>query len=136
MIQVVGRRPVLYDAGALLAAERGDPEMLSLHRGFCMELMPRIIPASVLTQVWRDGACQARLARFLKSCKIHATPEDTAREAGLLLGRSGTKDVVDATVVATARSLGATMIVTSDEGDIKRLWEVADSRVHVTIRHV
>ena len=46
--------------------------------------------------------------------------EVSARAAGVACGRAGSSDVVDATVVVTARRFGAT-VVTGDAADIERL---------------
>jgi hypothetical protein len=71
----------------------------------------------VVAQVWRDPAGrQANLARFLKSVEVAAVDEGVGRAAGALLGRAGTHDAVDASVVAV--SVTGDRIVTSDADDI------------------
>lgn len=84
------------------------------------------MPAPVLTQVWRGGARQAMLSRILRSCVIDPTNDRVARDAGQLLGRSGSTDAVDAIVVASALRRHA-LIVTSDPDDIAMLWAAADT---------
>lgn len=112
--------PLVYDAGALVAADKGSRELLAIHAAALLSGREITVPAPLLAQVWRDGARQARLARFLQGCGIDPTSEDIAKGAGALLGRSGTSDAVDAIVVATARERGAA-IVTSDPDDLRRL---------------
>ena len=53
-------------------------------------------------------------------CTVVSFGESEAHEAGRLLGKTRTADVVDAVVVTTALRLKA-LILTGDEHDIKRL---------------
>ena len=86
----------------------------------------------VITQVWRDASGrQANLARLLRSVDVKAVDEHLGREAGLLLGRAGTKDAVDATVVAAAQT--GDRILTGDTKDITRLVE-ASGRAILVVR--
>lgn len=117
--------PVVYDSGALLAAERNDRRFRIAHRRFLDRERRILVPAPVLTQVWRGGARQAMVSRILRSCEVDATTEEVARSAGVLLGRSRTGDAVDAIVVATALRIGALM-VTSDPHDLDLLWNAAE----------
>ena len=116
--------PVVYDAGALLAAQRGDDRMRALHRRFLLHGISPDVPSPVLTQAWRDGSRQVGLARLLKGCAVLPTDEDVAKHAGVLLGRSRTCDAVDAIVVATAVKYAAT-VVTSDPKDLQQLSDAA-----------
>jgi len=129
----VGDLPIVYDTGALLAAEAKSRRVWTLHRSVADD---PIVTSPVVTQAWRDGVRQALLARFLKTCRIIAPSEETARLAGVLLGRNRTCDAVDALVVATALSAHASMIVTSDPGDIAKLCDVAGTPVKPTIHTV
>lgn len=80
------------------------------------------VPAGVLGQTWRGTARQARLARFLRLPHVEVVPLDEpgARAAGVLCGRAGTDDVIDASVVICARLRGHA-VVTADPGDLARL---------------
>lgn len=109
----------IYDAGALVAAERRDQTALIRHRAILTSGTEPLVPITVLAQVWRDGARQAQLARLLKSCEILSLEIPLGRAAGELCGRSGTADIVDATVVLTAGP-GDT-IYTSDPNDLAKL---------------
>lgn len=115
----------VFDAGALIAIERGDERARTLLR---RRTGPIVIPATVLAQAWRDGARQARLAEFLTSSGVAVEPLDelTAKAIGSLLGRTGTSDVVDASVVISARRHRA-LVLTTDPEDLLRL----DPRVEV-----
>jgi len=81
----------VLDAGALIAIERGDERARALVQG----TRRLIIPAPVLD-------------------------EHVAKSAGVLLGRTGTSDVADASVVLAARRYAA-VVVTDDAADIRRL---------------
>jgi hypothetical protein len=77
------------------------------------------VPAPIVAQVSRSPQ-QAQLRRFLTGCAVVPLGENEAHEAGQLLGRTRTVDVVDAAVVTVALRKKA-MILTSDPDDIKRL---------------
>ncbi|MEY9210804.1 PIN domain-containing protein [Thermobifida halotolerans] len=117
--------PVVYDTGALLAAERNDKHFLDRHERLCRQGRSLLVITPVLAQAWRNGARQERLARFLKTCSILAPTERLAYRAGELIGRSGLSDAVDAMVVAAAFDRAAIRIVTSDPGDIAKLCEAS-----------
>lgn len=111
---------IVYDAGALLAADRRDPELWKIHvRAVARRTLP-LIPAPVLVQAWRDGARQANLARLLKSAELVALDGIMAQAAGQLCGRASTSDVTDA-VVAVVAGGGPTLLVTSDPDDLAHL---------------
>lgn len=115
---------LVYDAGALLAAERNNRKFLVMHKAALLAGRQVLVPTPVLTQAWRGGARQAVLARVLKGCEVLPTDERVAKHAGVLLGLSGTSDAVDAIVVATAMEFTAT-VVTSDPKDLRALSDAA-----------
>lgn len=84
--------------------------------------VPLGVPAGVVAQVWRNGREQARLAGLLGSDIVEIEPLDdaSARAAGQLCGVTRTSDVIDASVVLSARARGRA-VVTSDPDDIARL---------------
>lgn len=112
---------VVYDAGALLAAERDDRRFLAQHLRLVERESRLLIPAPVLTRVWRDGRRQVTLSRTLRACEVVVTTEAIARSAGVLLARSRTSDAVDAIVVATALRERAAVVATSDPKDLDLL---------------
>ena len=81
-----------------------------------------VIPAAVVAQVFRNRAKQVALRALLNSENSRVAPLDQplAEAAGILCGRSGTSDVVDASVVLVARREHAP-VITSDVGDLRRL---------------
>jgi predicted nucleic acid-binding protein len=73
----------------------------------------------VVAQVSRSPQ-QAQLRRFLTGCAVVPLGENEAHEAGRLLGKTRTTDVVDAVVAITALHEEA-MILTSNPKDVERL---------------
>lgn len=77
--------------------------------------------APVVAQVWRDGARQARLARYLRTAvDIVAYDDQLARQAGELLAATGLSDAIDAGVALLAHRVGG-VVVTSDRDDLELL---------------
>ena len=121
---------VVYDAGALVAAERNDRRFWLGHRIRLEAGVVPIVPAPVVAQVSRSPR-QAQLRRLLRGCEVLALDEPTAHAVGQLLGRSGTADIVDATVVVVAMTQQAE-IVTADQSDISRLAASAGARIVIS----
>jgi hypothetical protein len=116
-------RGFTLDTGSLIALERGDEVVDALIQRIG-EMPDAIvhIPAGVAAQAFRDGRRQVRLTRLFKHPQTRVVPLDarTALVVGLLLGRRGCSDVVDASVVVCARTHGQG-VVTSDPDDLRRL---------------
>ncbi len=110
---------VVYDAAVLVAADRNDRRTWADHKARLEFGVIPSVPAPVVAQVSRSPQ-QAQLRRFLMGCAVVPLDENEAHEAGRLLGKSRTADVVDAVVVTTALRQTAS-ILTADEQDIKRL---------------
>ena len=115
-------RNLIFDAGALVALEKGDQKIRALLALAVRHDARIVIPAGVVAQVWRDGARQARLARFLASpsVTIDVLDSQSARACGILCGKSKTSDVVEASLLVSAARHGG-VIVTSDPKDLRRL---------------
>jgi len=82
-----------YDTGALVAAERHDRLVWSLHRAALVRGLPPAVPAGVLAEGWRGGP-QATLSRFLKGCDVEDLTKEQAREVGALAARAKHDDQV------------------------------------------
>lgn len=121
---------VVLDAGALIAVDKGRRDV-----AFALKIGrrggPSVTVAPVVTQVWRHGARQARLASFLSIVDVRPVDEAAARRAGELLAAAGTSDAVDALLVATARP--GDSIVTSDPEDIGQLVAARGGDVTVVV---
>jgi predicted nucleic acid-binding protein len=115
-------RPVVLDAGALIAFERNDRKVRTLVDLAMTHGAELHVPGGVVAQVWRDGSRQARLARLLGSGVLQVQPLDReeAEATGALCGKAGVSDIVDASVVLLARRHGAS-VVTSDSRDLARI---------------
>lgn len=110
---------LVYDTGALLAAERHDPRTWERHAASLGRGVPPVVPVVVLAQAWRGGP-QPNLSRLLRGCDVLPDTEQLGRAAGVACARAGTGDVVDALVVTVALGLDAP-VVTSDPDDLRRL---------------
>lgn len=110
------------DAGALIAFERSEREVITLIVRAIEHSRAIVVPAGVVAQVWRDGRRQARLARLLAAdeVEIEVLDDRRARAAGQRCGVRRTTDIVDASVVLCARARG-NRIVTSDPDDLSHL---------------
>ncbi|HSV68069.1 MAG TPA: hypothetical protein VLJ59_19535 [Mycobacteriales bacterium] len=122
-------RPIVYDAGALVAAERRRSPMWAFHDLALAAGVVPIVPVVVLAQAWRGGP-QAELSRLLRGCRVEPDDEQTGRGAGLLCSTSRTSDVVDAIVVVTAIRRDA-VVVTSNPGDLSRLADALDAKLQL-----
>lgn len=124
---------LLLDAGALIAIERDDRDVVALIKS---ELRAGRTPRThggIVGQVWRGGSGrQARLARLLPGVEIVALDAALGRRSGLLLKSSGSSDVIDAALVALAGD--GDDILTSDLGDIQPIAVAAG--VHVELIQV
>ena len=110
---------VLYDTGALLAAERRHRGLWALHEQSLAGGIRPIVPVVVLAQAWR-GTPHANLSRLLRGCQVTPDTEELGKAAGAICGRAGTSDVIDGLVVVTALRLDA-LVVTSDPPDLQHL---------------
>jgi len=120
---------IVYDTGALLAAERRNPDFLALHDEATAARIRPIVPVVVLARAWRGGP-QHQVSRVLKGCDILPDNAATGRAAGVACAASGTSDVVDAIVVATAVRHQAA-VVTSDPGDLTRIADAIGVKIRL-----
>lgn len=114
---------LVLDAGALIAIERADRDTAAVIEAARQDGREVVVPAGVVGQAWRGGVGrQARLARFLGApdVLVDALTDAGARAAGVLCGVARTADVVDASVVISARLRHAT-VVSSDRDDLRAL---------------
>lgn len=121
---------LVLDAGALLAIERGDREVLVALKHELLARRAPVTHAAVVGQVWRGGAGrQAPLSRWLATITVRALDLELGRRAGVLLRRARASDVVDASLVLLA--VDGDSILTSDPHDVARLAAAADLHVEV-----
>ena len=126
---------LVLDTGALIAAERGDRDVVSRLRMTLANGDEVHVPAGVVGQAWRNPARQAVLSRILKQCDEITLDGQTARSCGQLCGQAGTSDVIDASVaiaVADAgRYHGDVTLLTSDRHDMRTLFHTLQTRAQV-----
>lgn len=120
---------VVYDTGALLAAERRDARLWALHDEVLARDVVPLVPVVVLAQAWRGGP-QASLSRLLRGCNVEPDTEALGRAAGRACAVAGTADVVDAIVVVTAL-LHDAAVFTSDPSDLGAIADALQSRVRL-----
>ena len=122
-------RAIVYDTGALLAAERGNPDFLALHDEVTRARIRPVVPVVVLAQAWRGGP-QHQISRVLKGCDVLPDDQRVGRAAGVACAASGTADVVDAIVIVTAVQNQAP-VVTSDPGDLARIADAIGIKINL-----
>jgi hypothetical protein len=118
---------LVLDAGAFVAIDRDDRSMIARLRVAQERGIELRTNAMVVAQVWRDRqGRQASLARLLRAVDVRGIAHQDGREAGVLLGRAGTADPIDASVVLLAEP--GDRILTSDPDDLTRLAAAAANR--------
>jgi hypothetical protein len=121
---------LILDAGALVALERNDRVMWRRLKAAVRSGSPPATHGGVIAQVWRGGAGrQARLAASLGAVDVRPLDDHLGRAAGLLLGRAGLSDAVDAAVAALAAS--GDVVLTSDPDDLAALVEASGALADV-----
>jgi predicted nucleic acid-binding protein len=119
----------VYDAAVLVAADKNDRRAWAEHKARLEFGIIPSVPAPVVAQVSRSPQ-QAQLRRFLSGCAVVPLGEGDAHDAGRLLGKTRTADVVDAVVVTVAIRQKA-MILTGDPDDIRRLVAASGRQIRV-----
>ena len=121
---------LLLDAGAFLAVERKDRDVVALIKS---ELIANRAPKThggIVAQVWRGGAGrQAQLARLLPGVDVVPLDAELGRSAGMLLKAAHAVDAIDAALVALASD--GDDILTSDVDDLRSLAAAAGVQVEL-----
>jgi hypothetical protein len=121
-------RGLTFDTGLLIAAEKRTRLFHAIWSESVERGSRRTVPMPVLAQVWRSNA--AMVARVVKACTIEALTEQRSKAIGVLLGQTGTSDIIDASVALGAAERGDA-VVTSDPDDIARLLEALHSTLPI-----
>ena len=113
---------ITFDAGGLIALDRGDRRVLALVARAAERGLRVTVPATALAQAIRHPARQVRLTRLVRNVGTDLIALDAADATvvGLLLAATRTSDIVDAHVVVCARRANQ-VVVTSDGDDLRRL---------------
>jgi len=120
---------IVVDSGALIALERDQRPMWTRLKAAHVAGDVPVTHVGVLGQVWRSDPRQARLARALRGIDVRPVDERLGRAAGVLLGKAGLSDVIDAALVLL--STDGDDIITSDPGDLSRLAAAAGRHVEL-----
>ena len=121
---------LILDAGAFIAVERGDRDVAALIKRERVAARSPVTHGGVVAQMWRGGSGQqAQVARLLPGVDVKPLDDLLGKRAGVLLGRAGSADAIDAAVVCLARD--GDDILTSDVDDLRGLAEAAG--VHVEL---
>jgi hypothetical protein len=103
---------LLLDAGAFLAVERSDRDVIALIKS---ELLVNRAPKThggIVAQVWRGGAGrQAQIARLLSGVDIVPLDAELGRSAGMLLKAARAEDAIDASPPMEMTSLRPTSAI-------------------------
>lgn len=109
---------LLLDAGAFVAVERGDRDIVALVK---RERLANRVPVShggIVGQIWRGGSGrQAEVARLLAGVDVKPLDEELGKRAGVLLARSRGDDAIDAALIAL--STDGDDVLTSDPADLR-----------------
>lgn len=108
-----------YDTGALIAAEKDDRLLWSLHLAALKRGLVPTVPAGVLGEAWRGGP-QPRLSQLLKGCAVEPLTEGQGRAIGKLAAASGLEDTVDLAVAEGALRRGDA-VITSNRRHIEQV---------------
>jgi hypothetical protein len=112
---------VVLDAGLFIAVERRTPRVVAMVQLWHEIGMPLLTSAGVVAQVWRGGRDkQAPLSFLLARTEVVDLTLLGAKAIGLVLGLTGTRDLVDAHVVLLARER-KWPVITSDPGDLRAI---------------
>jgi hypothetical protein len=121
---------LVLDAGALIAIDRDDRDMLRRVRAARRNGEPVRTNPMAVAQVWRDGqGRQATLARALRDIDVRPIYEADGRKAGELLATAGLTDAIDATVALLAEP--GDRLYPSDPGDLRKLCGAAGNNASV-----
>ncbi len=115
---------VTYDAGALVAADRGERRTWARHRALLSGRVVPTVPAPVVAQTWRGGGRQALLSKLLVGCDVEVLDHGQGRRVGSLAAKAATTDIVDASVVEGALRR-VDLVISSDRSDLEAIAAAA-----------
>ena len=122
-------KQVVYDSGVLMAADKNVRRVWAEHRVRLEAGVAPMVPAPVVAQTSRSPA-QVQMRRLLRGCEVVQFDEAAAHEAGALLAKTRTKDIVDASVAVLSARRNAD-VVTGDREDLRRLVSAARAKVKI-----
>lgn len=121
---------LVLDAGAFIAAERGNRYVAALVKREREQGRAPVTNGAVVAQVWRGGSGkQAPVARLLAGVEVVPVDDHLGRRAGRLLALSGPADVIDASVICLAQD--GDDVLTSDPADLLDLARAAGTHLEL-----
>lgn len=121
---------LILDAGAFIAVERGDRDLVALVKRERLAERSPSTHGGVVAQIWRGGTGrQADVARLLAGVDVKPLDDVLGKRAGVLLGRIGGTDAIDAALVCLAGD--GDEVLTSDPADLLDLARAAG--VHIDL---
>jgi hypothetical protein len=121
---------LVLDAGALIAVERADRDVIALIKRERLAGRAPLTHGGIIGQVWRGGkGRQASLARVLAGLNVVGLDGDLGRRVGVLLARTRSSDVIDAALVLLATD--GDEILTSDPKDLRPLVRATGAHVDI-----
>jgi hypothetical protein len=121
---------LILDAGAFVAVERGDRDVVALVKRERLLGRSPVTHGGVVAQVWRGGSGpQVRVARLLAGVDISPLDDRLGKRAGVLLARSRRSDAIDAAIICLAGD--GDDVLTSDPGDLVELAVAAGTHLEL-----
>jgi hypothetical protein len=129
------KRSVVFDSGAVIAAERNNPRVWAILNAAYESRSAVVMPATVIAETWRGPRTHPLAAKFLASMNQFPTLDaSAAKRTGALLVGGGS--ITDANVVDVAIRAAPAVVVTSDPHDIRALLRTAASSADVQIQNL
>ncbi len=125
------RTGLVYGAGALVAASRGDRAFWALHQAALVRGLVPVVPAGAVSEAARTAGDAAALADVLAGTEVEPLDADRAMALGTLASGTGADNLVTVAVVESAarRNLAAV----SERSP--RLAEIASALDHDLVLH-
>ncbi len=124
---------LILDSGAVVALARRDPTARAYVERAVAQRDLVVVPAVVIAEATRGGGQDAPVNQVIKAVnEVAPATEQTARQAGRLLGKSSRRGMtVDALIAAEAIAHGPAVVLTSDPKDMSELLQDhPQARVH------
>jgi hypothetical protein len=121
---------LILDAGAFIAVERADRDIVALIKHELFERRVPITNGGIVGQVWRGGSGrQAAIARLISGVTVVPIDVTLGRRSGDLLRQTKTDDVLDAALVLLAAD--GDLLLTSDPNAIDPLARAAGLQIDI-----
>ena len=124
-----------FDTGALIGLERSHAAIRKVYVTAVARDVPITVPTVVVAEWWRAGKREKERVTLLRSLRVEALHESTARLAGIALGLVRGATTIDAIVMASAAARGD-IVYTSDVSDLEALRRGVPAFARVGILHV